>query len=209
MGYSRPLDWATIAAHDHEEAFADRRRTVITRAQFAIINIISEPIHQLLRLLATSFDRQKLINLSQCRVISRNASGQHADKCNECFASAGRIRTHFIVQQRSPRFELFHILQHHHARSLRQCPAQNNPGQTAYLFFHWLCAFCLREVSAVRAKPCQADRITAGGSYRIHVKNGFTIMQCVRVIRLVHRNGVFVVVDRNIHAAPDRQFNTR
>ena len=32
MGNSRPLDWATIATHNHEEAFADRRRAVITRA---------------------------------------------------------------------------------------------------------------------------------------------------------------------------------
>lgn len=62
-------------------------------------------------------------------------------------------------------------------------------------------------MTTIRAKPGQPDRFTAGGCDWVNVKHRLAIMQRVRVIRFMHRNSVFVVVDSDIHAAPDRQFN--
>ena len=91
MSRFRPMNLAAVTAHDHEETLSDRRRAVVTCAQLPIINLITKPGDQLLRLLAVRLNGKEFTNLSQRRVIRRDPRRQHADKCLECFASTLRI----------------------------------------------------------------------------------------------------------------------
>ena len=92
MSRFRPMNLAAVTTHDHEETLSDRRRAVVTSAQLTIIDLIAKPGDQLLRLLAVRLNGKKFTNLSQCWVIRRDTSRQHADKCLKCFTSTLRIR---------------------------------------------------------------------------------------------------------------------
>ena len=179
MCWFRPHYRFPVTAHNHEEAFSDRRRTVITGAQFAILNDISQTFYQSGGVFAVERNTQEFTTLHQRRVIGRNAGSQHANECLESFSSARRIRTAIAredwsrkfahqqfwhigfwwdLNQRSPRSELFDVLQLHHSRFNIECPAQNNPGQTTNRFFYWLRTFGFRKMATIRTEPCQGNR---------------------------------------------------
>src|SRR5690606_25289407 len=104
-----------------------------------------------------------------------------------------------LRDQWTPVEDLLDVLEADDARLRLACPAYSHPCQRADLPISRLAAFGLAMVSTVRAQVQPAYRHAAGRLAWADFEDVGLVVPGLRVIRLMHADGVAVVVDRDIH----------
>ena len=175
----RPDNRLAIAAGDQEQALADSRSSVVAGAQLAVLDVVA----------LTAQGVAEGVELSALVLWTGPSLAIAIDK------------------QRTPGAELFDVLQHDHARASNSSPAQCNPGEAANLLLDGLAALGLAEMLAVRRQPDETDRTALRHLARVNLPDRFAVVLGFRVVGRVHGNGFRVVIDGDVDAPAERQFN--
>ena len=207
MGRLRPYNRSSVAACNHVKPCSRCRSAVVTGSQCSIFNVVAKAVDQPLCHIGLSGNAQRFTHFRECRVICWDTGSQRLDKTMKCFAGALFNRA-IIGTKRPPSLNLRNILQHDYAGADKICPLNRNPCQTANVFICGLSTLRTREMLAVWREPRQCNRLPFTSLHRIDFPHILTIVFRVRVIRPVHRNGIRVVIDRNVNISPDCQLNT-
>jgi hypothetical protein len=101
------------------------------------------------------------------------------------------------IIERTPRHELGNVLEADDPRRHGLRPSDRDPGEPADFLRSRLATFRPREVRAVRRQVQPADSAAARRFDRIHFEDVFVMVLGLRMIRRVHHDRVFVVIDRD------------
>jgi len=83
----------------------------------------------------------------------------------------------------------------------RTDPLRRDPDQVPDVLLHGDPAPCIREMGAVRAEPAQPDVLATSGLQGVHLPDIVEVVQGAGMVRLVHLDGVVVVVHGDVDVA--------
>ena len=111
-----PDDRLSIASSDHIEARSCCGRTIITRHQFAILNLISKAIGKFICFIAVNVNTERIATFNESRVFLAQTCRKDFDKPIKCFTASLFDRA-VIFAKRAPCLDLRNILQHNDSRA--------------------------------------------------------------------------------------------
>jgi len=110
---------------------------------------------------------------------------------------------------RPPALELLHVLEHDDARPDLCRPPDHHPREAADMLLARLRALRAAKVGAVGREPRQPDLPTRGGLDRIDIPDRLAVVLRVRMVGPMHSDGVWIVVDGEIHMPPECGLDAR
>ena len=209
VGQLGPHDGQAIAAGDHVEPGARAAAAHLGIADHPPLDLVAhgpQAFHEVVPVvaLARGVGHQELIAPGHHLTRVGHAVGGLAVGAHHLVqrddAAGGRIA---LCHQLGPLQHLLHVLQRDDIVPGLACPAVHHPGQRADLLAARLAAQRLAVVGAVWGCMQQTHGLAARDGQRIYPANVFPVVPGLRVVDLVHADGVGVMVDGDVHMPAD------